>query len=289
MRLPGEPRSAKLTATLLLALGVSLFAVMDGMGKYLTADYPVIQIVWARYIFGAPIVLALAGPAAWPRLLATSRPAMQILRALMPLAASLFVVAGLATLPLADFTAIAFAAPLLVVALSAPMLKETVSAKSWIGVLIGFAGILLIARPDTSAIAFAALFPLATALCFAFYQLLTRVVSRDDGALVSVTWMMIVGLVLLTAVLPWFWRPVAPMDWLLLVVTGVLFGTAHVLVTRAFAMAPAAVLAPISYFQIIAAIAFGFAVFGDMPDIWTILGTIVIVGAGLYVLERRAV
>lgn len=288
MSAAGEPGAAKLTAILLLAFGVSLFAVMDGLGKYLTADYPVAQIVWARYVFGAPVILALAGPRAWPTLLRTDRPGTQILRASMPLVASLTVVAGLATLPLADFTAISFAAPLMVVALSAPMLREEVPLRSWVGVLIGFAGILLIARPDGSAIALAALYPLVTALCFALYQILTRMVSRDDGALVSVAWMMVVGLVLLTAALPWHWRPVAPMDWLLLIVTGLLFGTAHFLVTSAFAMAPASVLAPISYFQIVAAIVFGIAVFGDIPDFWTICGTIVVIAAGLYVIGRRA-
>jgi drug/metabolite transporter (DMT)-like permease len=192
-------------------------------------------------------------------------------------------------MPLADATAISFASPLLVVALSAPLLGERVSVHGWVGVACGFAGVLVIARPGAGAIAWAALFPLATALLFALYQVLTRLVSRGDDPSVTLAWTVTVGLVLTTPLLVPYWHPVGGgADWLLLALSGVLFGAGQYLLIRAFAMAPAAVLAPFTYAQIVAAVVFGVAVFGEVPDLWTMVGTALLVLAGVYVLRRQA-
>jgi drug/metabolite transporter (DMT)-like permease len=261
---------------------------MDGLAKLLAGEYPVVQVVWARYAFAVPVILATARPAAWPGLLRCERPLLQAARGLLPLLASVTVVLGLGLMPLADATAISFASPLLVVALSAPLLGERVSVHGWVGVACGFAGILLIVRPGAGTLAWAALFPLATAFLFALYQLLTRLVSRGDGPVVTLAWTVAVGLVLTTPLLPPYWRPVDGVDWPLLGLSGVLFGLGQFLLIRAFAMAPAAVLAPFTYAQIVAAVAFGVAVFGDVPDLWTTAGTALVILAGVYVLRRQA-
>ena len=275
-------------AVLLLASGVTLFGVMDGLAKLLAGEYSIVQVVWARYAFAVPVILATARPAAWPDLLRCERPALQAARGLLPLLASVTVVVGLGLMPLADATAISFASPLLVVALSALLLGERVSVHSWAGVACGFAGILLIVRPGAGALAWAALFPLATAFFFALYQVLTRLVSRGDDPRVTLAWTVAVGLVLTTPLLPLHWHPVGEADWPLLGLSGVLFGLGQFLLIRAFAMAPAAVLAPFAYAQIVAAIVFGVVVFGDVPDPWTVVGTTLVILAGVYVFRRQA-
>jgi drug/metabolite transporter (DMT)-like permease len=274
-------------AVLLLASGVTLFGVMDGLAKLLAGEYSIVQVVWARYAFAVPVILATARPAAWPDLLRCERPALQAARGLLPLLASVTVVVGLGLMPLADATAISFASPLLVVALSALLLGERVSVHSWAGVACGFAGILLIVRPGAGALAWAALFPLATAFFFALYQVLTRLVSRGDDPRVTLAWTVAVGLVLTTPLLPLHWHPVGEADWPLLGLSGVLFGLGQFLLIRAFAMAPAAVLAPFAYAQIVAAIVFGVVVFGDVPDPWTVVGTALVILAGVYVFRRQ--
>ena len=260
---------------------------MDGLAKLLAGEYSIVQVVWARYAFAVPVILATARPAAWPDLLRCERPALQAARGLLPLLASVTVIVGLGLMPLADATAISFAAPLLVVALSALLLGERVSVHSWVGVACGFAGILLIVRPGAGTLAWAALFPLTTAFFFALYQVLTRLVSRGDDPVVTLAWTVAVGLVLTTLLLPPYWHPVGEADWPLLGLSGVLFGLGQFLLIRAFAMAPAAVLAPFIYAQIVAAIVFGVVVFGDVPDLWTTAGTTLVILAGVYVFRRQ--
>ena len=286
--LQGDHQSATVSAIWLLVSGVTLFGIMDGLGKLLAGEYSVLQVVWARYAFALPVILASARPAAWPGLLRCESPALQAARGLLPLLASVTVILGLGLMPLADATAISFASPLLVVVLSVPLLGERVSVHSWVGVLCGFAGILLIVRPGAGTIAWAALFPLATALLFALYQVLTRLVSRRDDPVVTLAWTVAVGLILTTPLLPTYWHRVSGADWPLLVLSGLLFGLGQFLLIRAFARAPAAVLAPFTYAQIVAAIVFGVVVFGDVPDLWTAAGTALVILAGVYVLRRQA-
>jgi drug/metabolite transporter (DMT)-like permease len=287
LRSEGGERSRRLKGVLLLCLGVTLFGVMDGLGKLLAGGYPVAQVVWARYAFAVPVLLLLTRPSRWPRLLRCERPLLQAGRGLLPLLASVTVIVGLLFIPLADATAIGFASPLLVALLSAPLLRERVSVHTWIGVVAGFAGVLIIARPGAGTIAWAALFPLGTALFFALYQVLTRLVSRDDDPLVTLAWTILVGLAATSPVLTVRWQPATGPDWLLMALSGLLFGAGQLLLIRAFALAPAAVLTPFTYAQIVAAVLFGVVVFGDVPDAWTLAGTAVVILAGVYVLRRQ--
>jgi len=261
---------------------------MDGLAKLLAGEYSVIQLVWARYAFAVPVILLSARPAAWPGLLRCERPSLQAGRGLLPVLANVTAVVGLGLMPLADATAISFVSPLLVVALSAPLLGERVAIQGWIGVACGFVGTLVIIRPGAGTIAWAALLPLATAFLFALYQVLTRLVSRDDSPVVTLAWTVAVGLAVTTPLLPPYWHPVGGADWPLLGLSGVLFGAGQFLLIRAFATAPAPLLAPFTYVQIVAAVVFGVAVFGDVPDFWTVVGTVLVILAGVYVLRRQA-
>ena len=281
-----ERQTRRTGAILLLVAGVSLFGVMDGLGKFLAADFPLPQLIWARSAFAIPIILATTAPGGWLTLLRCERPLLQAARGVLPLLASLTVLVGLRFLALADATAITFAAPLFVVALSAPILRERVGTTAWIGVGLGFLGVLLVARPGASSIAWAALLPLATAFLFGLYQVLTRLASRSDPPATTLAWTIVTGFVLTTPLLPWGWTNGSLTSWLLLILSGLLFGAGQLLLIRAFAAAPAAILTPFTYTQIVAAVLFGMLVLGEMPDPWTLAGTALIILAGLYVLKR---
>jgi drug/metabolite transporter (DMT)-like permease len=281
-------RALRYRGIALLVLGVTLFGIMDGLGKLLGRRYPVVEVIWARYAFALPVVAATMAPKAWPTLLRCERPWLQISRSLLPLLASATVIAGLSLMPLADATAISFASPLLVVILSIPLLGERISLATWIGVVSGFAGILIIVRPGAGTLAAAALLPLGTALFFALYQVLTRLVSREDDPVVSLAWTIGVGFVMTTPVLAVSWRTAVGEDWLLMGMSGLLFGLGQFLLIKAFALAPASLLTPFTYAQIVAATAFGALVFDDMPDRWTLLGTAIVILSGIYVLRRQS-
>jgi drug/metabolite transporter (DMT)-like permease len=191
-------------------------------------------------------------------------------------------------LPLAEVTALTFASPLVVVALSGPMLDERTSRHDWLGVIAGFAGILVIVRPGEGAIAWAALFPLACAFSFALFQLTTRLVGRSDHPGATLAWTIAVGLVVTTPLLLVDWRPATLGAWALMAFSGLCFGAAQYCLARAFNAAPAALLTSFTYTQIAPAVVLGYLLFGTVPDLWAVLGTTIVIGAGLYVLRRRA-
>lgn len=280
-------RAATLAGIGLVVLGVTLFAVMDACSKALAETQSLLQIVWARYAFAVPVILVTTPRAIWPVLFRVASPALQAFRGLLPMAASFAVVAGLALLPLAEVTALTFASPLVVVALSGPMLGERTSPHDWLGVLVGFAGILVIVRPSAGAIAWAALLPLACAVCFALFQLTTRLVARSDHPAATLAWTIAVGLVVTTPLLLLDWRPVGARAWAVMIFSGLCFGAAQFCLARAYLSAPAALLAPFTYTQIAPAVVLGFVLFGTVPDLWAAVGTAVVIGAGLYVLHRR--
>ena len=265
---------------------VGLFAVMDAMSKLLAETQSVVQIVWARYAFAVPVVLATTPRAAWPSYLRVGSPLLQALRGLMPVVASFAVVAGLALLPLAEVTALTFASPLLVVALSAPLLGERTSLHDWLGVAMGFTGILIIVRPGSDTFAWAALLPLACAASFALFQLTSRLVGRSDQPNATLAWTILVGLAVTSPLLLVDWRPLSAHSAALMIGCGLCFGVAQYCLARAFRLAPAALLSPFTYTQIVPAVLLGFVLFGAVPDLWAAVGTLVVIGAGLYVLRR---
>ena len=281
-------RAATLAGIGLVVLGVTLFAVMDACSKALAETQSLLQIVWARYAFAVPVILVTTPRAIWPVLFRVASPALQAFRGLLPMAASFAVVAGLALLPLAEVTALTFASPLVVVALSGPLLRERTSPHDWLGVLVGFAGILVIVRPGAGAIAWAALLPLACAVCLALFQLATRMVGRSDHPAATLAWTIAVGLVVTTPLPVLDWRPIGAQAWAMMIFSGLCFGAAQFCLAGVFRNAPAALLAPFTHTQIAPALVLGFVPFGAVPDLWAAAGTAVVIAAGLHVLHRRA-
>jgi len=273
-------------AILLIVASCAVFGALDGVGKYLTADYHIVQIVWARYAAFLPAALLAMGGGRWREVWRSGRPAAQSARALLPPLAGGAIVLGAARMPLADATAIQFVCPLLVVGLSIPLLGERVQWWKWAAAAVGFVGVLVIARPGGGGVGWAMLLPLTTALLSALHQIATRWLGAVDPR-ISLLYTAIIGFLVTSLAAPFFWHPPTAAGWALFVLSGLMYGVAHFCMILAYVRAPASDLAPVTYVQIIAATIFGFLVFGDLPDRATIVGALLIVGAGLYVLVRQ--
>jgi drug/metabolite transporter (DMT)-like permease len=278
----------RLLGIILVVLSASIFAGVDGLSKLLADTSSVAQIVWARYALALPILLATTQPSQLPTLFRTRQPGLQILRGLAPVMVSIAMVFGVRYLPLAEATVILFAAPFLVAALSVPLLGERVHASTWVAVVIGFAAVLIVARPGFSELSLFALFPLVGAIFYAALQLITRrIAATGERSETTLAWTLLTGIVVATPFALYFWQPLDIRGWALMFGLGGTFGLAQLMMIRGFAHAPAALLAPLSYAQIVAAAIFGVVVFHDVPDVWTLLGIVMIIISGVYVVRRR--
>lgn len=273
---------------LLMMLAGFLFVVMDTTAKYLSEVYPVAQIVWARYIFHLLTLPLLIGGGSWLAVARTTRPGLQILRSLFLLGSTFFFFLAVKYIPLATATAIGFVGPLLVTALSVPLLKEKVGARRWAAVIFGFGAVLVIIRPGAEILHWAVFLPLLVAVCFAFYQITTRILSKTDDSLTTLFYSATAGAVAMTLILPfqdWRWPDAA--GWALMAFLGLIGSLGHFMMIRAFALGPASSLAPFSYLNLVWATLLGLVVFGDLPDRWTVLGAVMLAGSGIYVLYRE--
>jgi drug/metabolite transporter (DMT)-like permease len=287
---PGRPSQVGAGIGLML-LATILFVVMDTIGKTLTASYPVQQVVWARYFFQFALMLLLLPKLGFAGLLWTRRPAVHIARGLLLAVATYCMITAISIVPLADAYTITFTAPLLVTVLSIPLLKEQVGWRRWSAVLVGFAGVLIVFRPISQPVHWAMLLPLVTAACFALYQILTRMVSHDsrETAFMMLFYLAWVGTAVMTVIAPSHWQSVAPGDWGWMIGMGALGATGHLLLIRALTIAPASILSAFIYSQIVWALGIGYFWFGDVPNVWMLIGCTVIVASGLYVFYREAV
>ena len=262
------------------------FISLDTLAKYLMQSYPAPQVLWARFFFHLLLAAAIMGPALLTGL-RSGRPHLQVARSLLLLLTTTLFFSGLSTVPLATATAIMFLTPLVVTLLSIPLLGEKVGPRRLTGVVVGFAGALVIVRPGFDTASFGMLLVLGASLSNAFYQLVTRQVRHYDGTTTTFFYTALAGTVVFSALAPMEWRPPQGFDWLLFVGLGILGGLSQLCLIRAFRLAPAAVVSPFSYTGLIWATLFGFAVFLDLPDLWTMAGAALIVGSGLYVFHRE--
>lgn len=277
----GIDRPAKGIA--LICLAVLLFSSHDTLSKYLSAFYPIVMVVWVRYVVHTLLMLVIFIPKSGLAVIRTKRPGLQFARALCLIGTSLFFTTGLRYIPLAEATAVNFLAPLLVTALSVPLLKEHVSRGQWAAVLAGFVGVMIVVRPGGSLFTPAILLPLASALCFGFYQLLTRMLSGIDSPTTSNFLTGIFNSLIMSALVPFFWSTPTFAHGVLMLGLGTCGMLGHLLLTQAFRHAPPALLAPFSYGQILFAGMYGYLIFDHTPDIYGIVGISVICLSGLAV------
>jgi len=278
---------------LLMLLTMVFFVAADAVAKYLTRSYPVIEVTWGRFVFHLALLLPFLAARRDLSVFRTKALRLQLTRSLLQIGSTVLYFFGIALLPLATATVIAFAQPLLLTVFSVPLLGEKVGVRRWSAVLIGFLGVLVIVRPGGGATLgvshWAMLLPLATAAISAFYQIATRLVARTDAVETSLFFTAVSGAVVMTIAVPFVWRAPDLAGWCLMMATGFLAGAGHYCIINAFKRAPASVLAPFSFTQLIWATALGYLIFGDLPDGATLLGAAIIVGSGLYVFYRESV
>lgn len=265
-----------------------LFVAMDTLAKHLTSLYPVPEVVWARFAFHALFVTLLMGPSLRTRIV-TRRPGLQFLRSALLMCTTILFFSGLSFLPLAESSAMVQVGPLIITALSVPLLGEQVGIRRWTGVIAGFAGALIIIRPGSDAMQIYILLPLMAAVTNALYQITTRVLSRGDNVFTTLFYTPLIGTLLASAFLPLVWRKPDLEGWAMMALLGLIGAVSHFTLIKAFTAAPAATVAPFGYSALIWATLFGLVVFGDFPDHWTIAGALVIAGSGLYILHREHV
>jgi drug/metabolite transporter (DMT)-like permease len=287
---PSTGSQHPLRGILLIIAAVSMFAVMDTTAKYLSRTYPVPAIVWARYFAQALFMLIVLGPRLKLDLLRTRRPGLQIARGLTLALATLLFFSALSLMPIAEASAITFVSPLLLTALSVLLLRERVAPVAWVAVAAGFVGVLVIIRPGGAVFSFASALPLATACCFAGYQIMTRQLAGVDSSFTTLFYSAIVGTAVMSLVVPFFWHPPENVGHgLLLGMLGVLGAVGHFVLIRAFHHTPASVLAPFVYTQLVAVLALGYVVFGEFPDAWSLVGMAIIVASGVFIVLRARV
>lgn len=267
----------------LICLATLLFSSHDTLSKYLSAFYPIVMVVWVRYVVHTLLMLAIFIPKSGLAVIRTKRPGLQFARAVCLIGTSLFFTTGLRYIPLAEATAVNFLAPLLVTALSVPLLKEHVTRGQWAAVLAGFVGVMIVVRPGGALFTPAILLPLASALCFGFYQLLTRMLSGIDSPSTSNFLTGIFNSLIMTALVPFFWSTPTFAHGVLMLGLGTCGMLGHLLLTQAFRHAPPALLAPFSYGQILFAGMYGYLIFDHTPDIYGVVGISVICLSGLAV------
>lgn len=277
-------------AVLYMLFAAVLIPLLNASAKYLTRDYPVIEITWARYAGHFVYMIIAFAPRRGLRLFQASRPILQLVRSTLLCVSTLIFITALRYVPLPTATAISFTAPFIVTALAPALLGEAVGVRRWVAVMAGFLGALVVVRPGVAGANEAALLVLGSALFSALYQILTRKLAAHDPAETSITYIALAGFVLTTIPLPFVWiAPASLLDTALFIGLGIFGGFGHYFMVRAFELAPAPVVSPFSYSHLIGAAVLSYVVFGQLPDVWTWLGALVIVGSGLFILvaERR--
>jgi drug/metabolite transporter (DMT)-like permease len=271
----------------LVLLATLCFAWMDALNKILGATYAVAQIMWVRFVVFAMLAAVLAGGRNLLTHLRSGRPRLQLVRCLVLLVEMGMVIEALRTVPIADLHALPAITPLIVTALSVPMLGERVGLRRWLAVGAAFLGVLVIVRPGLIEVSRGALIALASAVLFAVYVILTRKVADHDGARTSTLHLAITGAVVLSFIGPFHWRAPDAGGWALLVLLAVMGSLGHFLLIRDLQLTPASVVQPFTYVAIVWATGVGWLVFGDLPDLPTVTGAAIVVASGLYAFHRE--
>jgi drug/metabolite transporter (DMT)-like permease len=270
-----------------MVLGVSTLPLMDATAKYLSAEFGVVQIAWARYGFHLLLLTALLAWRIRPGELLARHPGLQLLRSGFLLGTTLCYFGAIAYLPLATVLSLAFVGPIVSTALAPVFLGEHVGARRWAAVIVGFAGALIVLRPGLGGFHPASLLGLGAGVFYGAYLVATRRLSGSGRPSVTLLYTAVLGTAVLTLALPWVWKMPTAADWGWMAAMGAFGALAHFFIIRGFEHASASLLAPVSYVEIIAAATIGWIVFGDFPDAWTWTGVGVIIASGLYISIRE--
>ncbi len=266
-----------------------VFAVQDGLSRHLAGEYNVMMVVMIRYWFFAAFVITVAArkEGSVSRAAATTQPILQIVRGLLLAGEICVLVVGFVKLGLVESHAIFACYPLLIAALSGPILGETVGWRRVAAIAVGFVGVLIILEPGVTVFSPYSVIPFVSAAMFALYGLLTRFAARKDTAATSFFWTGVVGAVATTTAGVWFWEPMTGSDWVWMAILCVTGATGHFLLIKCYEVAEASAVQPFAYLQLVFASTIGLVVFHEKLEPNVAIGTAIVVGAGIFTLWRQ--
>ena len=285
-----ETDNTRLIGIGLICSAVTCFAFFDATAKYIVSvtALPVLQVVWFRFFSHAVYNFVIFGPGPAMRAFKSTRLGLQILRSAFLFATTAFGLEALKYLPLDLHATMFFLSPFIVSVLAGPILGEWIGWRRLAAIMVGFSGVLLIVRPGFGGVHWAIIFSFIATTAFASYSVVTRYLARHDPSIVTQIHTPLTGAILLFPVAVYFWTwPADTLTWVLLFATGMIGGLAHYLLILAHKNTPAPVLAPFTYVGLISQVALGYAVFSDIPSVWTLAGGSVIISSGLYLLYRE--
>lgn len=266
-----------------------IFAAQDGLSKALAANHsPILVTMWRYWFFGAVCVLLLWRQG-FAKGLKSGQPKLQVFRGVLLALEICVAIAAFHVVGLAKAHSIFAFGPLLVVALSGPVLGEQVGWRRWAAIVVGFLGMMLIIRPGTEAVSPDLWIPILAMAMFAVYGLATRRAARTDAAMTSFYYTGIFGALTMTYIGPWYWSPLAGWDIVMMATLCVSGMTGHFLLIKAFEAAEASAIQPFSYFQTVFASGLGVLIFGEIVSPWTIAGGAIVIGAGVFAFWREHV
>ena len=274
---------------LLMIITTIVFASQDGLSKYLATEYNVYMVVMIRYWFFAAFVISMSSrrTGGIKRVAKTKSPILQIFRSLILVAEMCITILAFTLLGLAETHAIFASYPLIIAMLSGPILGEYVGWRRWLAICVGFIGILIILNPGNGIFSPYALVPLAGAILFAIYGLLTRYVGQYDDSSTSFYWTGVVGSIAMTVIGLNFWDPVSRSDWIVMLLLSASGVVGHYLLIKCYEVAEASAIQPFAYLQLIWASMIGIIIFGEQITTNVLIGACIIVGAGLFTLWRE--
>ncbi|MDH5559005.1 MAG: DMT family transporter [Alphaproteobacteria bacterium] len=284
------PARRNLTAAAHLMASLFLFAIMDALIKWLSADYPVHQIVFFRSAFALIPSMLLAYYSGGLSTLRTRRPGAHFLRGLVGILSMGLIFHAYSVMKLADAAAILFAGPLFLTALAGPALGEKVGIRRWSAVAIGFAGVLVIIQPGGTAMQPAAFGALAAAGMYALAMVLVSKLGTTESSASITFYFSLFGTVTGVVLLILFgWTETTPRDFLMLATVGIIGGVAQLFMTKAFRLGEATVISPLKYSSMIWVVLFGYVIWGDLPALHVVIGVAIVIASGLYIVHREAV
>jgi len=291
-----EPSSSVRRGVAWMILATLLWVVMDTLNKHLSHQLPLAQVALMRFVMHTVLIFVVCAPIL-PRLLKTSSLRLQLIRGGFLAAGTYLIVVSFRHMPMLFVTSVSMLTPVLVTAISVPLLRERVGWRRWAGVVAGFVGALIVIGPASVEVSLLVLFPLGQALVNAFYQIATRSLGSRDSPYTTITYTGVTGTLVALALVPLALTGVVPMEdvwvdpdltqWVWLTLLGLLGVVSHFCMILAFTAAPASVAAPFAYVGLIWSALVGLFVFGEIPTSATIAGAIVIAGSGLYILHRE--
>lgn len=272
-----------------MAVTMLIFAVQDGISQYLAREYNVFFIVMVRYWFFALFVVILCSkqPGGLRKAISTKQPFLQVFRGALLALEVIVMITSFTLLGLIESHAIFSIYPLLVAALSGPVLKEFVGWKRWSAIFIGFIGVMIILKPSNNVFSLEAIIPLVAALMFALYSLLTRYAARQDTSMTSFFWTGIIGAVVMSIVGSGYWIALKPVDWAWLGLLCILACLAHYLLIKCYELSEASSLQPFAYLQLLFATIIGLWIFSEKLEVHVVMGALLVVFSGLFAIWRE--